>query len=93
MLKDNIKKLVWDYKISPDEFMKILKGENGKGWPDQDWAIARVLTHMNYYDAKSLVPVNLLSKRWQFIKPKLFPKTIKDGYEFVLRRHSLSIAG
>lgn len=93
MTQSKIKQLVWDYKISPSEFIKILNGENRKGWPDQDWAIARVLTHMNYYDATSLIPLDLLAKRWQFIKPKLFSKAIKNGYEFVLRRHSLPAAG
>lgn len=90
--QSKIKQLIWDYKISPSEFLKILSGKNGKEWPDQDWAITRVLEHMNYYDAKTLISIDLLAKRWRFIKPKVFSKAIKNGYEFILRRHSLSAA-
>ena len=93
MKQSKIKQLLWDYKISPSEFVKILKGGNGKGWPDQDWAITRVLEHMNYYDAVSLVSLDLLAKRWPVIKQKVFSEAIKKGYDFVLRRHSLSTAG
>lgn len=93
MKQDLYKKLVWDYNLTSDEFEKILSGEEKRGSFDQDWAISRVLSNLNYYDAMRLVPYSILQKRWLYIKGKLFNKTIKDGYEFLLHRYPVSITG
>ncbi|MEK7565820.1 MAG: hypothetical protein AAB506_02130 [Patescibacteria group bacterium] len=84
--------LIWDYKLSPQDFFAILDGEKSNGWFTQDWAIARVLDNLNYYEAMSLVSPKILSGHWPTVKKKLFKETIRDGYEFVLQRQSLSVA-
>lgn len=93
---DKFRLLVWDYDIKPHEFFallrsktSLLKGKKGKGYFTKEWAIARVLENINYYDAMALVPSGELKKTWGKVKQKIFNKTIRDGYEFVLRRHSL----
>lgn len=93
MTQDTYKKLVWDYHLSADDFEKILLGEKNVGTFNQDWAISRILENLNYYDAMSLVPYTLLKKRWSFVKERLFNTTIKSGYEFLLQRYPVSIAG
>lgn len=86
---DKFRLLVWDYDIKPQEFFALLKGKKEKGYFTKEWAIARVLENINYYDAMALVPSGELKKTWGKVKQKIFNKTIRDGYEFVLRRHSL----
>ena len=90
MPPDTYKQLIWDYKISPAEFDSILSGQSELGSLNQAWAISRVLENINYYDAIKLVSLDVIKKNWSKVKPKLFKKAIKDGYEFVLQRHSLS---
>lgn len=90
MKRDVYKKLVWDYNLTPDEFEKILLGKKNGNF-DQDWAISRVLSNLHYYDAMHIVPYSVLKKRWSSIKGKLFNKTIRDDYEFLLHRYPVSI--
>jgi len=37
-----------------------------------------------------MVSLDSIKNNWPEVKPKLFKKAIKDGYEFVLQRHTLS---
>lgn len=84
------KQLVWDYDLPQAEFEAILAGRKVEGSMDQDWAIARVLENLNYYDAVSLVSHDTLKEHWAGVKKKLFKDSIKRGYEFVLQRYSVS---
>ena len=93
MTQDTYRKLVWDYNLPRDDFEKILSGDKKVGTFDQDWAISRVLENLNYYDAMTLVSLAVLRERWGFVKGKLFNKTIINGYEFLLQRYPVSIAG
>jgi len=93
MAQDKYKQLVWDYDLSIDDFKRILKGDKEVGSFNQDWAISRVLENLNYYDAMDLVPYEVLKNRWGQVKGKIFNKSIKDGYEFLLQRYPVSIAG
>lgn len=90
MNQSKLKNLIWDYKIEPHEFAEILSGNKKIGNLDQNWAITRVLEHLNYYDAMRMVPMPTLMKNWPIIKTKIFNKNIRDGYDFVLHRHTLS---
>ena len=93
MTEDKFKQLVWDYDLSLNDFKTILLGEKQIGSFDQDWAVSRVLENLNYYDAMDLVPYEILKNRWSQVKGKIFNKSIKDGYEFLLQRYPVSIAG
>lgn len=92
MKADLYKQLVWDYELSQDNFEKILSGKHSLGQLDQSWAISRVLENLNYYDAMSLVSLDTLKKSWPAVEGKLFKQSIKKGYEFLLRRQTLSAA-
>ena len=93
MTQNKYKQLVWDYNLSINDFKTILLGEKKIGSFDQDWAISRVLENFNYYDAMDIVPYKVLINRWSHAKEKLFNKAIKNGYEFLLQRYPVSIAG
>ncbi len=92
MKADLYKQLVWDYQLSQSDFERILAGESSLGQLDQSWAISRVLENLNYYDAMSLVSLDTLKQSWSTVEGKLFKKSIKNGYEFLLRRQALSTA-
>ncbi len=89
---EKFKQILWDYTLSPQEFFAILNSKKQNGWMTQDWAITRVLEHAPYYDAIALVSLNTIHGRWKSIKPKLFNKEIQKGYEYVLRKYTLSSA-
>ena len=93
MPPDVYKQLIWDYQISPSEFDLILSGQKTFGSLNQAWAISRILENLNYYDAIKMVSLDSIKNNWLEVKPKLFKKAIKDGYEFVLQRHALSHTG
>lgn len=93
MDKKTYDQLIWDYNLPQEDFEAILRGEKVLGSLDQNWAMARVLENLNYYEAMRLVSLEYLGKHWRTIKGKLFKNSIKEGYEFVLQRHSISIAG
>ena len=84
--------LVWDYNLPQGNFEAILRGEKVLGNLDQNWAIARILENLNYYEAMKLIPLELLRKNWELVKKKLFKYPIKNGYEFLLQRYPVSIA-
>lgn len=86
------KQLVWDYKMQPQTFFAILEGKKEDGWFNRNWAIARVLEHANYYEARELIPMSVLVQRWPDIKRRLFQSSIKEGYEYLLHRYALSSA-
>ncbi len=86
------RQLIWEYKMTAEEFFAILEGRKTKGWFTQDWAIARVLENVNYYDAKSLVPLDVLQRRWDTVRSKLFHPSLQKGYDLVLHQKALSAA-
>ena len=87
------RRLVWEYKMTPQEFFDILEGKKEKGWFTQDWAIVRVLQNLNYYDAKDLVPLSVLQSHWPAVKSKLFQESLRRNYEFVLHQYAISSPG
>jgi hypothetical protein len=84
------KQIVWDYKIQPKTFFAILEGKEKKGWFNQEWAIAKVLDNMNYYDVRDIIPLELLAEKWVNVKKRLFHSQIIKSYEYLLQKYSLS---
>ncbi len=93
MKADLFKQLVWDYNLTQEEFEAILYGKKVLGNMNQSWAIVRVLENLNYYDAMNLISLKVLRDNWNKVKGQLFNNSIKNGYEFLLQRYSVSIAG
>lgn len=93
MEKKQFHQLVWDYKLSLEEFEQILTGEKEEGWFTREWAIARVLENLNYYQARDLVDWDFVRENWSQIKLKIFNKAIQEGYEYLLQKQPLSASG
>ena len=87
-----IKKIIWDYNITEDEFLDYLFGRKEDGWFNQDWAIVRAIERLNYYELKELIPFELINRNWGKIKNKIWRKDIREGIEFVLRKNFVSAA-
>jgi hypothetical protein len=86
---DILRQLIWDYDMNGEDFIAILHGDKQYGWFTKAWAISRILERLNYYDAMTLISPAELAAVWEELKPKLFNQTIRNGYEFILRRHTL----
>ncbi|MFB6346198.1 MAG: hypothetical protein ABEK50_10550 [bacterium] len=86
-------KLIWDYEISMNEFEDFLFGRKEEGWFDQKWALSRAINHLNYYELRRLVPLQLLSEHWDRVSDQIRDPAVKKGLEFLLRRRILSSSG
>jgi len=87
------KKLLWDYDISLEQYLEYLYGREEEGWFDQDWALARAVNNLNYYELRELIPLELLAENWSKIKDKIRDPAVKNGLEFVLQRETVSSSG
>lgn len=86
----DIKKVIWDYNISEEDFLHYLYGKKEDGWFNQDWALVRSIERLNYYELKNLVSTELLLKKWDLIKNRIWRKDIREGLEFALQRANIS---
>jgi hypothetical protein len=87
-----MKKIMWDYNITEDDFLDYLYGKKTDGWFNQEWALLKAIERLNYYEFIEIVPLELLQKYWKKIKPRIWREEIKDGIEFLLQRYSVSTA-
>ncbi|MFW5720168.1 MAG: hypothetical protein ACOCXT_04045 [Candidatus Dojkabacteria bacterium] len=86
--------VIWgDYDISRAEFEDILNGKKENGWLNQEWALRRVIENVDYYTLIESVPLELIAKHWDKIKPKIYNKQIIDGLEYILRKYPISPSG
>ena len=90
---DKYKQIVWDYILDSKTFFELLDGKVQKSWFDRNWATARDLENVNYYDAVNLVDIDYLKLNWSNIKRRIYNKAIKNGYDYILRKRALSITG
>lgn len=90
--KEESKNLVWDYTLTPDDFLSILSGKKEMGWFTQKWAIARVLENLDYYRALDLIGFATLSQHWDQVKKSIHDPALKRGYEYALRAKIVSSA-
>lgn len=84
------RQIVWDYNIEAKTFFDLLNGRAQKPWFNRDWATARVLENVNYYDAMNLVDIDYLALNWINIKQRIYNTNIQKGYEYLLHRKTVS---
>ena len=87
-----IKRVIWDYRITADEFMSMLDGEIKPGEFDRIWALRRAVEGMNYYDLLEVVGLERIARDWSILKPCLKNQTRIRGIEYVLRKHLIPLA-
>ena len=88
--KNTVKKLLWDYNFTEEEFIEILDGKKELGSFNRKWAVRRAVEGLNYYDLIEVVGFKTLAEVWPSIRENFRIKNIKDGMDYVLRKYSLS---
>ncbi|HDQ25554.1 MAG TPA: hypothetical protein ENN43_02275 [bacterium] len=88
--KKTVKKLLWDYDFTEEEFMEILDGKKELGSFNRKWAVRRAVEGLNYYDLLEVVGLKTLDEVWPEIRETFRIKSIKDGIDYVLRKYSIS---
>ena len=84
------KKVIWDYTLDNATFWEIFEGKKTLGWFNRDWALVRLIENLNYYDLIEVVPFELIVRRWDAIKSKIRRGDVKRGFEFAIRKRTLS---
>jgi len=87
--KKTVKKLLWDYDFTEEEFMDILNGKTELGSFNRKWAVRRAVEGLNYYDLLDVVGLKTLAEVWPGIRQTFRTKNIKDGIDYVLRKYSI----
>ncbi|MBN1938266.1 MAG: hypothetical protein JW843_01670 [Candidatus Aminicenantes bacterium] len=85
-----VRRLIWDYRMTPEEFITLLDGEIKPGGFDRIWAMRRAAEGLNYYDLLEIVGLQRLARDWPILKPTLRSQTRAKGIDYVLRKHHLS---
>ncbi len=88
--KEIIKKLIWDYNFTEDEFINILTGQKEIGSFNKKWAVRRAIECLNYYDLIELIDLKTISEVWPSIRETFRIKSIRDGIDYVLRKYNIS---
>ena len=58
----SIKRIIWDYQITPEEYMDLLDGDIKPGGFDRIWALRRAVEGMNYYDLLEIVRLERIAR-------------------------------
>lgn len=90
----DVRALVWDYDLSPEEFLRILRGEITHGRLDADWAAHRVLEYAPYTDLVELIGYANIVKHWPRWRVTVRSESRRRGLDFLVawlpsHRHDL----
>ncbi|MCK4799048.1 MAG: hypothetical protein KAT05_16865 [Spirochaetes bacterium] len=80
-----LKKIIWDYNISPEEVYKCLKGQIDKsGFYTRNDLILKMLEHLYWYEIIKVVPLEEI-KAFLTVSnvKKIYPKGLQLKYEFL----------
>lgn len=92
-IKQAIKKILLDYNITEDEFLKLLDAEITTGDFDRIRAERRTIEGMEYYNLMEIAGINRIARDREKLKPALRNKMRVRGIEYVLRKYNISAAG
>ena len=77
------KSLYWDYQISDEEIMTIIKTGECKGFTRKN-LLGRALKSRRWYEIKEVLPPKLLEEALSDdVLKTLFPKSLADNYYYV----------
>lgn len=88
--KNIVKKLLWDYNFTEEEFMDFLTGKKELGSFNRKWAVRRAIEGLNYYELIELVGLKTIAEVWPSIRETFRIKSIRDGIDYVLRKYTIS---
>jgi len=92
-MKNTVKKLLWDYNFTEEEFIDILEGKRIISGFDRKWAVRRAIEGLNYYELMRIAGFKTVADVWPEIRDTFRVKSIKEGMDYVLRKNSVSHPG
>jgi len=75
---------IWDYEISEEEFLEILRGHLSIGRLDQKWAVIRLFEYGTYKDIVKLLGFKGIIKWWPDIRSHIKSQSKKRGFDFLI---------
>ncbi|MFQ5398365.1 MAG: hypothetical protein ACE5E7_02080 [Anaerolineae bacterium] len=75
---------VWDYDISPDQFLALLRGELTVGRLNQTWAAVRLLEYASYDEIRCLIGFSLLVEKWPEWREHIRAPQRRDAFDFLV---------
>jgi hypothetical protein len=75
---------VWDYDLTPEQFIAILKGEWTLGNLDQGWAATRLLEYAPYSEIRRLLGFPLLIQKWPVWRHRIRSKQRRESFDFLV---------
>jgi hypothetical protein len=88
--KEAIRRILWDYRITPEEYLRILDGEDCAPGFDRLWALRRAVEGMNYYDLIEIIGLDRIARDWDALKPSIRSRSRVRGIDYVLGKIPLS---
>ena len=78
-------KFLWDYKLTNEEFIRILDGRLKKGRLDRDWAAIRLLEYGSYQDIVQLLGYKEIILGWERWREKIRSGSRLRGFDFLVQ--------
>ena len=75
---------LWDYKLTNEEFIRILDGQLKKGRLDRDWAAIRLLEYGSYQDIVELLGHKEIIVGWERWREKIRSESRRRGFDFLV---------
>ena len=92
--KSIINRCLWDMRRTPEEFYDIRKGRSAPEWPTQEYAVARLLESVNWFDIKKIFKPQEICALWTPKVRRLVRfKQLKEDMDFackILHKNTLS---
>jgi prevent-host-death family protein len=77
-----LKRALWDYRISPEEFLDILEGKSTRDWPDRGMCAARLLENVNWLDIVKVIPPKKICALWEEAREYVRESSLREGMDF-----------
>jgi len=78
-------KFLWDYKLTNEEFIRILDGRLKKGRLDRDWAAIRLLEYGSYENIVQLLGHKQIVFGWKNWREKIRSGSRRRGFDFLVQ--------
>ena len=81
--KIDISRYLWDYRMTAEDFYKILSGHKHIGKLDRDWAMTRLLNYATYEEIIRLIGYKDIITEWPRLKEKVRSEQRKRGFDYL----------
>ena len=75
---------IWDYDLTAEQFVRLLREGQSLGRLDQAWAAARLLEYGSYADIRRLMGFRLLVQKWPEWREAVRSRQRRDAFDFLV---------